>query len=74
LLETNSLLTEDLPVADGLAALCRIGDEALTYSNTAAPADWKQSTVATLKNANTHHASLLIAIGPAIQKLVDAVR
>jgi hexosaminidase len=74
LLETNSLLTEDLPVADGLAALCRIGDEALTYSNTAAPADWKQRTVAILKNANTHHASLLIAIGPAIQKLVDAVR
>jgi hexosaminidase len=73
LLETNSLLTEDLPVADGLAAMCRIGDEALTYVNTKAPADWKQHTAALLKEANAHHAGLLIAIGPAIQKLVDAV-
>jgi hexosaminidase len=73
LLQSNSLLTEDLPVADGLGALCRLGDEALTYANTAAPADWKQGTVAALKDANAHHAGLLIAIGPGIQKLVDAV-
>jgi hexosaminidase len=72
-LESNSLLTEDVPVADGLATLCRAGDEALTYASTAAPADWKQRTVAVLKDVNAHHASLLIAIGPAIQKLVDAV-
>jgi hexosaminidase len=73
LLETNSLLNEDLPVADGLATLCRVGDEALTYANTPAPENWKQRTVATLREANAHHASLLIAIGPAIQKLTDAV-
>jgi hexosaminidase len=73
LLESNSLLTEDLPVADGLTALCKVGDEALTYAKAPAPADWKQKTAAVLKEANTHHASLLIAIGPAIQKLVDAV-
>jgi hypothetical protein len=73
LLESNSLLTEDLPVADGLTAMCRVGDEALTYANKAPPADWKQHTVAVLKEANAHHAGLLIAIGPAIQKLVDAV-
>jgi len=73
LLETNSLLTEDIPVADGLAALCRVGDEALTYGGRGAPADWKQRTSAALKDANAHHASLLIAIGPAIQELVDAV-
>ncbi len=30
LLESNSLLTEDLPVADGLTALCKVGDEALS--------------------------------------------
>jgi hexosaminidase len=74
LLESNSLLTEDLPLADGLATLCRVGDEALTYAGTAAPADWKQRTVSALKEANAHHASLLIAIAPAIQKLVDAVQ
>ncbi len=73
LLESNSLLTEDLPVADGLAALCRVGDEALNYMNAKAPADWKQHSAAVLKEATTHHAGLLIAIGPAIQKLVNAV-
>jgi hexosaminidase len=73
LLLTNSLLNEDLPVADGLAAMCRVGDEALTYANTKPPADWKLHTVAALKEANAHRAGLLIAIGPAIQKLVDAV-
>ena len=73
LLENNSLLTEDLPLADGLTTLCRVGKEALTYSNNPVPNDWKQRTSAALKDANAHHASLLIAIGPAIQKLVDAV-
>jgi hexosaminidase len=73
LLEANSLLTEDLPITDGLAAMCGVGDEALTYASTMAPADWKQHAVAVLKEANAHHAGLLIAIGPAIQKFVDAV-
>ncbi len=74
LLESSSLLTEDLPVADGLATLCRIGDEALTYASTPPPPDWKEGTVAALKEANAHHAGLLIAIGSAVQKLVDAVQ
>jgi hexosaminidase len=73
MLESNSLLTEDLPLADGLTVLCRVGNQALTYSNNPAPANWKQQTLAALKDANAHHAGLLIAIGPAIQKLVDAV-
>lgn len=73
LLESNSLLNEDLPLADALTALCKAGDEALTYSTGGAPEGWKQNTAATLKDANAHHASLSIAIGSAIQKLVDAV-
>jgi hexosaminidase len=60
LLAANSLLTEDLPVADELVALCRTGEDAL--------AGLKQGTAPSL-----HHASLLIAIAPGIQKLVDAV-
>jgi len=72
LLQNNSLLTENLPLADGLTALCRVGEEALAYSANPAPADWKQFTVAELKDANAHHAGLSVAIGPAIQKLVDA--
>jgi hexosaminidase len=73
-LESNSLLTEELPVADGLTTLCRVGGEALTYAGAAPPADWKQRTLAALKDATAHHASLLIAIGPAIRKLVDAAQ
>lgn len=65
LLETNSLLNEDLPVADALAALCRIGDDALSG---------KTASAAALRDATAHHAGLLIAIAPAIQKMVDAVR
>lgn len=63
LLESNSLLSEDLPVADSLATLCRIGDEALSG---------KTASAAAIKDATAHHAGLLIAIGPAVQKLVEA--
>lgn len=63
LLQTNSLLSEDLPVADALAALCHIGDDALSG---------KTASAAAIKDATAHHAGLLIAIAPAIQKLVDA--
>jgi hexosaminidase len=74
LLNTNSLLTEDLPVADALVTLCRTGEDALTYAAGGAPADWKQRTAASMKEATAHHAAILIAIAPAVQKLVDAVR
>ena len=73
MLENNSLLTEDLPLADGLAALCKTGDEALSDASSAAPTDWKLRAAAAIKDSNAHHAGLLIAIAPAIQKLVEAV-
>jgi len=47
---------------------------ALAYAAGGAPADWKQQTAVSFKEATTHHAALLIAISPGIQKLVDAVR
>jgi hexosaminidase len=74
LLESNSLLTEDLPLSEGLKTLCRVAAEGLTYADMPAPADWKTQTAAVLKDANAHHAGLMIAIGPAVQKLVDAAR
>jgi hexosaminidase len=74
LLVTNSLLTENLPLADALVTLCRTGQDALVYAAGGAPADWKQRTAASFKEATAHHAALLIAIAPGIQKLVDAVR
>ena len=72
MLQANSLLTEDLPIADGVAALCRAGMEALSYRS-GAPADWKPRTLAAVKDASRHAAGLLIPFAPAIQKLVESV-
>jgi hexosaminidase len=73
LLQTESLLTEDLPVADALIAQCTLGGDALIYMTSKAPEGWNARATASLKDANAHHASLLIAISPAIQKLIDFV-
>ena len=69
-LESNSLLLEDLPLADAVTVLCRAGIEALSYRASAPPPDWKPRTLAAIKDAGTHRANLLIAIAPAIEKLV----
>jgi hexosaminidase len=74
LLETNSLLVEDVPLADALQSICKTGQEALGYSAAKAPEGWKQKASAILKDANQHHGAILIAIEPAIQKLVDAAQ
>ena len=73
ILESNSLLLEDLPLADALATLCRRGNEALSYRSEAAPAGWKGQALADIKDASAHRAQLLIAIAPAVQKLVESV-
>jgi hypothetical protein len=69
-LESNSLLLEDLPLADAVTVLCRAGIEALSYRASAPPPDWKPRILAAIKDAGTHRANLLIAIAPAIEKLV----
>jgi len=73
MLEGNSLLLEDLPLADALATLCRRGGEALSYRTEAAPAGWRTQALADVKDASAHRAHLLIAIAPAVQKLVESV-
>jgi hexosaminidase len=72
LLEGNSLLSEDLPIADAVTALARAGSEALASRSVSAPPDWKAHAQAAIKDASAHRASLLVAIAPAIQKLVEA--
>jgi len=73
MLETNSLLLEDVPVADALTVICKAGIEALSFASAPPPTGWKERTTAALKEANAHHAAMLIAIEPGVQKLVDAV-
>lgn len=79
LLESNSLLTENLPVADSVIAQCQIGTEALlaldpaTQGTNAPDAAWKQRAAAAAKDGVTRKGDVLIQIAPAIEKLVDAV-
>ncbi|MGH9609285.1 MAG: family 20 glycosylhydrolase, partial [Bryobacteraceae bacterium] len=76
-LQTHSLLTEDIPVADSLADLCRIGEQAISYlepDTTAKPGPkWKQKAEAAVKKDSKRHADMLIQIAPGIDKLVEAV-
>jgi hexosaminidase len=76
LLSVNSLLVENLPVADGLDSLCQTGLEALSYfaSGSAAAAFWKTQSITLLdRYVDTRIGDLLIQIAPAIRKLVEAV-
>jgi hexosaminidase len=76
MLENESVLTENLPLAEAVAKLCAVGQEALTYLNgsNAAPTGWHQQATAALKPiVNQRFGDLLIQIGPGVQKLVDAV-
>ncbi len=73
LLESNSLLAEDVPLSDAVVTLCKIGREALDYASSAAPAGWKEGSLNAIKDASKHNASLLIPFAPAIQKLVESV-
>ncbi|HEX3684889.1 MAG TPA: beta-N-acetylhexosaminidase [Bryobacteraceae bacterium] len=77
MLQANSLLTENIEAADALAALCRAGQDSLSYldAGAAAPAapDWKQRAQTAVAEAAKRKGDILIMLAPAIQKLVDAV-
>jgi hexosaminidase len=82
ILEHQSLLNEDIPIADAIVTLCRVGDEALSAipsTNTSAPAAGtdlgatKQRDAAAVEDASKPQADMLIQIAPAIQKLVEAI-
>jgi len=77
MLQTNSLLTENIEAADALAALCRAGQDALSYLDAgaanSATADWRQRTQTSVAGAAKRKGDLLVMIAPGVQKLVDAV-
>jgi len=78
-LENNSLLAENLPVADSVVAQCQAATEALlaldpaSQTANARDAAWKERATATAKEGATRKGDILIPIAPAIAKLVDAV-
>jgi hexosaminidase len=75
MLENQSMLTENISVADGVAKLSQTGLEALNYleGTNSAPAGWNRKATATIEPfVNKRFGDLLIQIAPGIQKLVDA--
>lgn len=74
MMEANGLLTQDLPVADTVSALCRVAQQAITRLDAGGrDASWKQEATAAVEAALRHQDSMLIPIAPAVQKLVSAV-
>jgi hexosaminidase len=72
-LESIPLLAENAPLAAAVVTLCRAGQEAVSYRSAAAPAGWKARTLAAIQDAGVHRADMLIAIAPAVERLVQAV-
>lgn len=74
-LRSNSLLMEDLDTADALEQLCQTGQEALQALSTGKSLNnaWKQKSLATAQEGMKPHAETVIAIAPAIEKLIQAV-
>jgi hexosaminidase len=77
ILQSNSLLNDDVAMDDALMKLCRAGQEALSYldgtGTSTASADWKQRNTSAVQEAAQRQGDILIQIASAVQKLVDAV-
>ena len=74
--QENSLLTEDIPAAEAVDALCRAGLESMDHleGKSSGPKDWKEQARATVeKYSYKKMGDLLVPIAPGVAKLVDAV-
>lgn len=74
--QQESLLSQDAQVLDAITALCKAGQEALTFLDSGNPpaADWKQHTQGAINPyVDQRVGDILVRISPAIEKLVEAV-
>ena len=72
----QSVLSENLPVTEGVQILCQVGQEALGYLRGTAkpPAGWKaRAETRIAPYLDKRFGDLLIQIAPGVQKLVAAV-
>src|SRR5271170_7011603 len=74
LLRNSFLLQEVAPVSQNLASLGAAGLQALDYidAHKTAPPDWKLQQVAMIQQAAKPAGDLVLAVAPAVQKLVEA--
>lgn len=76
MMTNQSVLTQELPVAEGVQVLSRVGQEALSYlrGTAKAPAGWKAKAEAEISPyVDKRFGDLLIQIAPGVKKLVAAV-
>jgi hexosaminidase len=74
--QQESLLMQDAEVLNAITALCKAGQEALSYldSGNPPPADWKQRTQGAVNPyVNKRVGDILVRISPGIEKLLEAV-
>ena len=75
MLESNSILTENLAVADALVTLCKAGEEALDHLEGKAGGandGWKQRSLTRTQEAGKRHGDITIAIAPGVEALIQA--
>lgn len=74
LLQNSFLLKEVVPESPNLAALGSAGLQALDYidARKAAPGEWKAQQAAIFQRVAQPTADLVLAVAPAVQKLVEA--
>jgi hexosaminidase len=74
LLQNSFLLKEVAPVSQNLALLGAAGVQALDYidARKPPPAEWKLQQIAMIQQAAKPTADLVLAVAPAVQKLVEA--
>ena len=74
LLQNSFLLKEVMPVSQNLAALGAAGLQALDYidARKTAPPQWRLQQVAMMQQAAKPTGDLVLAVAPAVQKLVEA--
>jgi len=73
LLEQSSLLAEDQPLSEDLAALATAGLQSLDAisKGQTLPASWRSQQTAIVERSLKPRANLLIMVAPAIQRLID---
>lgn len=72
LLRHNSLLEENIPLAEAVVALCQIGQDAIAARSLARSEALKPDSASKVASAAERKGDLLIQIAPGIQKLVNA--
>ncbi len=72
MLRDNSLLEENIPLAEAVVALCQIGQDAISARSMNHPDALKPDSAAKVASASERKGDILIQIAPGIQKLVNA--